>query len=305
LSVDIRDAFFDEIYALAQADRNLVFLTDDMDAFALRQFKATLPKQFINIGVAEQNMINLAAGLASCGKRVFAYGIAPFVTLRCYEQIKVNLCSMNLGVTVIGVGSGFSFGFDGPTHHGTQDVAIMRALPEITILNPSDAGLAAACARWSYESNSPVYVRLDKGVFPDFPAATDGAGFRIIRPLQARNIIATGFMVSEAAAVADELNRQGDSVGVVDLFRLKPIDERLVRDVLAKSQAVMTLEDNAVVGGLGSAIAEIVADNHLDVSVTRCAIPDKQYIVYGTREWFHTVTGIDRAGILRRIAAGN
>ena len=165
-NIDIRDAFFDEIYDIASRDRDVIFITADTDAFSLRRYKKDFPDQFINVGVAEQNMVAVSAGLALSGKKVFIYAIIPFITIRCCEHIKVNICSMNLPVAIIGAGAGLSFGNDGPTHHAMQDIAVMRILPEITILNPCDGPSAAACARIAYESNTPVYVRIDKGEFP-------------------------------------------------------------------------------------------------------------------------------------------
>lgn len=302
--VDIRDAFWDEVYRLGAEDRNVVVLTDDMDAFGLRRFKEDLPGQFVNIGVAEQNMINVAAGLASCGKRVFAYGIASFVTLRCFEQIKVNLCSMRLPVALVGVGAGFSFGFDGPTHHSTQDVAIMRALPEMTIYNPSDAPLAAACARLAVACDGPVYIRLDKGTFPDLgPAGHDPAtGFRIVRPIRDVTLVATGFMTPRAVSVAATLEGRGLLVGVVDLYRVKPVSDAFVADVLARAREVVTIEENAAAGGIGTMVAEMVVDRRLEARVTRLATQDRQFIEYGSREWFHAVNGLDEASIIARVA---
>lgn len=301
--IDIRDAFFDEIYKLGAEDRNVVFLTDDLDAFSLRKFKEDFPAQFINIGVAEQNMVNIAAGLATCGKKVFAYGIAPFVTMRCFEQIKVNLCSMNLPVTIIGVGAGFSFGFDGPTHHGTQDVSLMRSLPEITIYNPSDAAVASACAHLAYKSRGPVYVRLDKGKFPGLTKEGEdfSDGVRIVRPLRGTNIVATGFMTAQALLVADELERKGVRVGVVDLYRLKPIPEAFVARVIDPSKRIVTLEEHSLVGGLGSIVCEQVADHQRHVSVKRIGVKDRQFVEYGSREWFHTVNGLDVAAVVEAL----
>src|SRR3989338_1388709 len=143
-NIDIRDAFFDELFEIAKDDSNVVFITADMGAQSLIRFKGSLSSQFINVGVAEQNMISIAAGLALVGKKVFVYTIIPFATLRCYEQIRNDLCCMNLPVTIIGVGPGFCYASDGPTHHATQDIAVMRVLPEITILNPSDSIMANA-----------------------------------------------------------------------------------------------------------------------------------------------------------------
>ena len=165
--MDIRDAFFDELYLLGKKDSSVIVISDDLDAWGLRKFKEDFPERFINIGVAEQNMIDVAAGLASCGKKVFVYGICSYVTARCLEQIKFSVCSMNLPVVIIGVGAGFSFSFDGPSHHGIHDVGIMRMMPEITIYNPIDAESTVASARMAYTQKIPAYIRLDKGIFPD------------------------------------------------------------------------------------------------------------------------------------------
>ena len=134
---DIRDAFFDELYIKGSQNKDIVILSADMDAFSLRKFSKDFPEQYINVGVSEQNMINIAAGLALSGKIVFCYSIASFATMRCFEQIKVNICSLNLPVSIIGAGAGFSFGYDGPTHHGHQDLSSMRLIPEMTILELS------------------------------------------------------------------------------------------------------------------------------------------------------------------------
>ena len=163
---DMRDAFFDEIYLSSMDNKNIVVITNDMDIFSLRELKTQRPNQFINVGVAEQNMINIASGLASMGMKVIIYGIAPFVVYRCYEQIKFNICSMNLPVTIVGIGSGLSFAFDGPTHHAIQDISVMSALPEMQILNPSDSASAKYCSDLVLNSESPFYVRMDKGIHP-------------------------------------------------------------------------------------------------------------------------------------------
>jgi len=304
--IDMRDAFFDEIYEIGRSDKNVVFLTDDMDAFSLRRFKADMPGQFINVNVAEQGMINTAAGLAMCGKKVFAYGIASFVTMRCYEQIKVNIASMRLPVTIIGVGPGFSFEFDGPTHHGTQDVAIMRAIPEMTIFNLSDTSVASRAARLAYMSEGPVYVRLDKGAFPILSQEDEDflTGFRVVKPLADINIVSTGYMTPIAVSVTEELASRSLDVGLVDLYRLKPVGDLFYESVLAVSERVVTLEESASTGGLGTIVCELLADHGRPIRVTRLASKDKQFVSYGRRSWFHGQNGIDRASVVNAILSG-
>jgi len=300
---DVRDAFFDEIYRIGAADPQVVFLTADMDAFSLRKFKQDFPKRFINAGVAEQNMICVASGLAASGKKVFVYGINTFVSMRCFEQIKINICSMKLPVVIIGAGAGFSFGHDGPTHHGTQDVAVMRALPEMEIWNPADAVSAAACAKLSARSKSPLYIRLDKGKFPSFYSASEdvSSGFKILKPLKKINILSTGYMTQQAMRAAEELKGKGMDTGVVDVLRLKPLSEKLIDALARSSEKIVTLEEHCLSGGLGSILCESLADRSVRLPVTRLGIPDRQFLAYGNREWFHETNGLDVPGICKAV----
>ncbi len=163
--MDVRDAFFEELYKIAQEDKNVVFLTADMGAWGLTKFKEDMPDRYFNVGIAEQNLINVSAGLTLAGKNVFAYAIAPFITYRCYEQIKVNLCDNKLGVTLIGAGPGLTYKTDGPSHHCVFDIPIMQVLP-VTILTPRSEEEARQAVRTGYENKMPTYVRLGRGEFP-------------------------------------------------------------------------------------------------------------------------------------------
>ncbi|MDD1710181.1 MAG: transketolase, partial [Methanoregulaceae archaeon] len=232
-AIDIRDAFFDELYTIAEQDRNVVFLTADMGAFSLERFRRDFPDRFINVGIAEQNLVSVAAGLALAGKRVFIYAIIPFITLRCLEQIKVDLCVMKLPVAIIGSGAGFTYSSDGPTHHAIEDVSIMRALPGMTIYNPSDQVTAKRAARLAAQGTGPVYVRLDKGAWPMLyrPDENLSTGLALLRNGSKLLIIATGCMTHAALQVAEELQQSGINPGVVDLFQVKPLDEELLEIV--------------------------------------------------------------------------
>lgn len=303
MGIDIRDAFFDQIYDIASKDRDVIFLTADADAFSLRRYKRDLANQFINVGVAEQNMVAVATGLALSGKSVFIYAIIPFITMRCYEHIKVNICSINLPVTIIGAGAGLSFGNDGPTHHAVQDIAVMRTLPEITILNPCDCPSAAACAQIAYRSNTPVYVRIDKGEFPSLYSKDDdfSDGLKVIREISEINIISTGFMSQQAVKVADELKRHSINIGVVDLYRIKPINEALLLELIGQSKQLITLEENSIVGGTGTIISELLTDNRMNIPLKRIGLEDKQCFDYGSRQWLHKLYGIDKEAIVEKI----
>lgn len=297
---DIRDAFFDEFYKTGSTDSDVMFLSSDMDAFSLRKFKTDFPNQFINVGVAEQNMINVAAGLALSGKKVFCYGIAAFVTMRCFEQIKVNICSLNLPVAIIGAGAGFSFGYDGPTHHGLQDMAIMRLLPEMSVFNLSSNDLAKASVRMAYKSEGPVYIRLDKGPFPTWDVPEDGfsKGYRILRPLKDFNLVTSGLMTCRAVEVADAFHKE---IGVVDVYRIKPFPQDFQNEVLSQSKHLVTIEENTLVGGLGTAVSEIITSGTSTCRLTRLAAPDQQFIEYGTRDWFHKRYSLDKESLIQRV----
>lgn len=302
--MDIRDAFFDKLFNIAKYDSQVMFLTADMGAYSLTKFKQELPHQYINVGVAEQNMVSIAAGLALAGKKVFIYTIIPFVTLRCYEQIKVDLCCMNLPVTIIGVGPGFSYGSDGPTHHATSDIAVMRAIPEMTILNPSDPIMTQAFAHIAYKNNGPTYVRIDRGQFPIIYDEGDLDfldGLAQIKKGSDLAIIATGIMVHRALEVAKELDASSVSTGVVDLYRIKPINKNEILRIIDDSKYVVTLEEHSLIGGIGTAISEVLSDSRRVISLKRIAISDQHCFEVGDRESLHAFYNLDTKGIVKTI----
>lgn len=300
---DIRDSFFDEIYNIASKNKNVLFITADADAYSLRRYKQDFPRQFINIGVAEQNMITVASGLALSSKKVYIYAIIPFITMRCFEHIKVNICSMNLPVAIIGAGAGLSFGNDGPTHHAVNDISVMRTLPEITIFNPCDSISASKCGQISFNASNPTYIRLDKGQFPSLYDNNDNYldGMKIIRNIKDINIISTGFMTHRAVEVADKLSEHSIDVGIIDIYRLKPVNVPLLLKTIDKTQKIVTLEENSIIGGIGSIVSEILNDNQKNIQLKRIAVQDEQCFNYGTREWLHRKYLIDNDSIVKRM----
>lgn len=300
VSADIRDAFFDELYSLALRDKNIVLLTADMGAFSLERFRKDLHEQYFNVGIAEQNMVSVASGLALAGKKVFIYGIAPFVTMRCYEQLKVQLCDMRLNVNIIGAGAGYAYGSDGATHHAINDIAIMRVLPGMNIYNPCDSLSSAAAARLAYSESGPTYTRIDKGALPFIYNGREIElldGIARVRNGTDNIIITTGIMVHRAFEVAEELEKDSISTGIVDVFKLNPINQEKLISLLEKVNYVIVLEEDFIIGGLGSIISEIVADYGKDVMVKRVAI-NEECLGYGDREWLHKQHGLDRDKII-------
>ena len=302
-SVDMRDAFIKELYVRARSEPNIIFLSNEYGAPSLDEFRRDLPKQFINAGISEQNLISVAAGLALGGKKVYVYSIASFITLRCYEQLKIDLCSMNLPVTIIGVGPCYAYSVDGPTHHATEDIAIMRALANMCIYSPPDSNMAAALVDVSLQSTTPIYCRLDKGKYPLLYKRNEdlSAGFTVLKEGEDVCIIATGMMVHRAVEIAEELNKYSIKAQVIDVYRLKPIDTRNILRVVRRAKKVITIEEHTIRGGLGSIIAEVLTDANVFLPFKRVAIPDDLLYTYGTRENIHRELGLDRGGVVKTI----
>lgn len=303
-AIDLRDAFFDELYRIASNDHNLVLITADMGAQSLLRFKKDLPRQYINIGIAEQNMVSVAAGLALAGKKVFIYTIIPFLTMRCYEQIKVDLCCMNLPVVMVGIGPGFTYGSDGPTHHAIGDIAIMRALPGITIFSPADYSSNVALVNAAYRNSGPTYIRIDKGKFPviyDLRAEDFRDGLKQLAVGSDVTIISTGVMVHNALWIAQHLKNNSFSAAVVDLYRLKPLNANKLLKIINNSTCLITLEEHSSIGGLGSAIAEFLADNQRLLPLKRFAARDEHLFIAGDRGSLQKHSGLDNKSVLRLI----
>ena len=297
---DVRDAFFDRIYELACEDKDLIFITADAGAFSLKRFQKDFPERFINVGVAEQAMVLLATGLAMSGKNVFIYSIIPFITQRALEHIKVNICSMNLPVTIIGCGAGLSFGFDGPTHHGNQDIAAINSLPNIKIFSPCDAMSSMLAATESYKSEIPSYVRLDKGYFPEIYKEKNSLkeGYLVLKKAKDYCIVTTGYMTSKAIEVANILDKKfNHDIGIIDVTRIKPINENIQQHIKGYKNLYI-LEEHSRVGGLTSLMTDFVADKKIKINIDSFSLPDKQIFDYGQRDWIHKANNIDVANIV-------
>jgi len=298
--IAMRDAFLGRLYDLAKQDRDIILVSADMGAPSIERFRRDLSSQYVNVGVAEQNMIMVAAGLTLGGKKVFTFTIGPFATARCFEFTKVNISLMNLPVTIIGVGAGFSYDGDGPTHYATEDVSIMRALPHMQILSPCDSVAAAKCADLAHESSCPTYVRLDRQEVPEIygPRASFADGFNELRQGDDICIVATANMVHSALAVNRRFAQQGKSIGVIDLFRLKPIGEEF-KQALAKYKTIVSLEEHLLEGGMGSIISELITDERLPIALKRIGL-DRYVYAYG-RKNIQKLCGIDEDSVVKTI----
>lgn len=301
----MRDSFFDALFNLAKKDKNVILITADIGAICHDSFRQKLSKQYINIGVAEQNMVGVAAGLAMAGKVVYIYSIVPFVTMRCYEQIRVDLCCMNLPVNIVGIGPGFDYSTLGPTHHGTEDIALMRLLPGMTVYSPSDSLMADTIAKVSYRrKNGPAYIRLDRTGYPLIyknPKDIDlTQGYSLLGPGKDLYIITTGRMVYSALKIRNKLASYSISAGVIDLFRI-PFDKKKVYSILNKVKRVLVLEEHFSNGGIGSLFCELFADKTDAPLLKIIGIPQQFCREYGSREYLYQLNKLDIKSITESI----
>ena len=301
--ITFRDVFFNKMYEMAKKDPDIVLVVADMSAPALDKFRKELPSQFINVGIAEQNAIVIGSGLAFEGKKVFVYAIAPFITLRCLEQIRVSNCIMNIPITIIGMGTGLSYDSDGPTHHLIEDISILRSLPNITIHNISDNAMAGYYAEKLCDIDSTHYVRLDKDFCDDIydPNFDFSKGMSKLGEGKENIIVTTGPMVHTALAIAKD---SPHDIGVIDIFQV-PINEPVFLDMIKESKKIITLEEHFLPGGLGSAVCEILNDNTIHIFVKRLGLDInfayKHCYKYGGREIIRSHHGIDKINLEKTI----
>jgi transketolase len=303
-AMDIRDAFFEELRAGALENPDLIVLTADMGAFSLDRFRREYPERVLNVGIAEQNMINLATGLALSGKRVLVYSIASFALQRCYEQIKVHVADPGLPVTVAGIGPGITYSSDGHSHHCVQDIANAAALPHFTVVSPGDPQGFRAAARLACTLPGPLYVRLDKGSFPDLPGRTGPGGVRQVLAGGQVLLVSTGIMAQQLPAMAAGLAGRGIQAGALLVETLKPLDREGLSGILAGYEAVVTLEEHLAFGGLGSAVSDLLVQTGRGQGLLRLALPECVVeSLHGSREWMLAQAGLDVPSVIDRVAS--
>lgn len=259
----MRNAYIKALYELAKDNKNILSLVADNGAVVFDQFRAEFPDRFINFGISEANMISVAAGLASSGKIPFAYTIAVFLTARAYEQVRNDVCLQRQNVKLVGVGGGFTYSTLGPTHHATEDLAIMRVLPDMTIMVPASPLEARKITFAAAAINGPVYIRLEATKEPEI-YDTDydfqvGRGVTLIEGINV-TLIATGSIVHDAFQAVRQLSLQGVSVRLINMHTIKPIDQEIIIKAAEETGRIITLEEHSVIGGLGSSVAEVLME---------------------------------------------
>jgi transketolase len=298
----MRAAFSDTLVRLAKSDPNVLLLTGDHGYALFDDFCRECPAQYINAGIAEQNMVGMAAGLARAGFRPFVYGLSAFIPVRVLEQIKLDIAHDKLPVVLIGDGAGFVYSHLGTSHQSTEDIACTRAIPSLSVYSPADRFEMTACMELAYQSKSAVYLRMGKSDRGDVHAAdlhvTPGDLLQA-RPGKTGGIsfIATGSLVRTALDISAE-SYPGAAVWSAPF--IKPINVKQVTALCAQSSAVVVLEEHSVLGGLGSVIAEI-ASEFVPVRILRIGVGDRFSHHCGTYEFLLKEHGLDRTAIELRI----
>ncbi len=281
---------------LAEKDDSIYLLTGDAGFTILEKFRDRFPGRYYNVGIAESAMIGLAAGLAMSGKTVFVYSIVPFITMRCFEQVRIDLCYQNLPVKLVGVGQGVTYGTAGATHHAIEDIALMRVLPNMTVICPGGPVETKKAVAASMGLKGPCYIRLGKSgeptVYPDENIPfTIGRGIRV-REGEGIALVATSNMVPTAAEVAGMLEEDGLRPEMISMHTVKPIDRELLAATATRCPLIATLEEHSLIGGLGSAVAEVILADQLPARLITFGIPDQYAPVAGSQEYLRGLFGL-------------
>ena len=306
----MRDAFLDRVWRAMGEDESIFFTCADFGSPVLDKIRGEYPDRFVNVGIAEQNLINVSAGLAIEGFKVFAYAIAPFITMRCYEQIRVSLALLSvvrpLNVNLVGVGAGYSYVVSGPTHQCYEDLSIMRALPNVHVYSPADHITAAALLAECVEHSGPKYLRFDAQVLPVLYSdrmPDISRGFEVHRDRGEICLVATGYMVHTALQVADRMAKAGITVGVIDLFDITGFNEADLLGVLQPYQGIVTMEEGfRGRGGLDAMMFNLAANRGVTVPIHNIGVQGGYSFELGTRAELHEQVGIGMEAVTKSIS---
>jgi transketolase len=273
----MRTTFVNTLKQLARNDKRIFLITADMGFSVFEDFREEFPDRFLNTGIAEQNTIGIAAGLAMSGKIVYVYSIIPFITMRCFEQIRLDLAYNNANVKLIGVGAGFTYGSMGSSHHAIEDISIMRSIPNMTVLCPGDPFETEELVKRSHEIPGPVYLRLGKNGEPTIHKNKNkiniGESINITEG-DDLILITTSNTLELGKSWVDEWNLEGITVNLVSVPTIKPINQSSIIKLIDRNIPIITLEEHNIIGGLGSTISEIIAESGKGVKFRRMGIND-------------------------------
>lgn len=298
-----RQAICETLMSAAKTDKEIVVLcSDSRGSASMTPFAKQYPEQFVEVGIAEQNLVSLSAGLASCGKKAFAVSPASFLSTRSYEQAKIDVAYSNTNVTLVGISGGISYGALGMSHHSCQDIAAFCALPDMRVYLPSDRFQTVKLIESLLKDEKPAYVRVSRSATED--VYDENMEFKLDKAnvlLDGSDVmlIACGEMVPYAVAAAKLLCEAGVQAGVMDMYCLKPLDEEAVLKYAAQAKCLVTVEEHSAYGGLGSLVAQVTAEKH-PVRVKQISLPDS-HLIPGTNKEVFAYYGMDAKGIAETV----
>jgi transketolase len=301
----MRTAFFRAVMDAASIDPRITLIVGDLGFGVVEPFAKRFPAQFLNAGVAEQNLTGVAAGMALMGRVVFTYSIANFPTLRCLEQIRNDVCYHRTNVKIVALGGGFAYGALGVTHHATEDLAVMRSLPEMTVVAPGDPIEAELATRAIIAHPGPCYLRLGRAGEPVLHDS--GVDFELGKAIQLRDgtdltIISTGGMLATALDAATQLDVRGIRSRVLSMHTLKPLDEDAIAAAARETGAILTLEEHSRIGGLGGAVAEVLAEiEGIHVPFRRIGLPPGFAPLAGSQEYLRAAHGLGAESVVQTV----
>lgn len=302
----MRTAFIKELFELAKQDERIVLIVGDLGFGVVTPFIEQLPRQFLNAGVAEQNMTAMAAGMALSGKIAFTYSIANFPTMRCLEHVRNDVCYHHANVKIVSVGGGFTYGAMGATHHALEDLAVMRAMPGLMVVAPGDPVEARAATRAVTAYPGPCYLRLGKAGEPVVhQTAIEFALGKAIRMRDGRDatLISTGGILQNTVRAAERLAKEGIETRVLSMHTLKPLDTEAVLAAARETRAIFTVEEHSILGGMGSAVAELLAEAEgPKVVFKRIGVPPGFSPHIGSQEYMQECHGLTDEGIAKSVA---
>ncbi len=303
----MRDAFVKRLAELAPTNPRIFLITGDLGFGVLTSFAESFPRQFLNAGVAEQNMTGLATGLALEGRIVFTYSIGNFCTLRCLEQIRNDAAYHEANVKIVSIGGGFSYGALGMSHHATEDIAIMRALPGLTVVAPGDEWEAGAATAAIAARPGTCYLRLDKSLAP--PTVRPNETFHLGKARRVREgadvtLVTCGGILGVVLAAADSLSRSGIDCRVLSMHTVKPIDREALVAAAGETGAIVTIEEHSFLGGLGGSVAEVLLESGAIPSrFLRIGLADRYSEIVGSQDYLRARYGMDKEAIEARVRA--
>jgi len=296
----MRNAIIEEIYNQMKERDDIFFLTGDLGYETLEKIEKDFPTRFINVGIAEQNMMGIASGLALSGKKVYVYSIIPFLTMRCFEQIRNDICYHDLDVTLLGAGAGISYGILSSTHFALEDIAILRSLPNMNIFSPCDEVEAIIGMKLFEKHKHPLYVRIGKRKEPIINRQAMQMTIGNVNIIsEGKDIVffSTGPIIKEVILAAESLKKENINAAVISVPFIKPIDRKQISEICKNISTVFTIEEHFITGGLGSVICEIVSEFNPGVKVKRIGVKDEFIKMIGSQEYLRKELELDVDGI--------